>query len=891
MTVQNTIVKNVYVGNGSTTVFPFTFECNKAEHIQAFVKDAVGNISSTTNFKVNLDQKNVTYPNTGEPLPDGYKLIILRQLPLQQLLNLLNQGPFYAEDIEETFDEVVMMLQQMTERIGRSLAVSIDIDAENSFNTIIPLEAGKTFRVKDDGTGFEVTEDPGKVIDGAKALLKQTTLQAEFAKEQADASSQSAVSAQNAANAAEAVAPEYAKTKEVLDNIVSYTNTATEQASIATAKANAANVSATNAAQSYANADAVATQLTEYLATKETLTAPAVDKTLLIEGAAADSKVVGELKGDFDEVVTKTPVSRNLANPAEYIPNKVMISTGTLADSSSSFVMGAIRVVPGEKIYLTLPRSINCFDTNGKNIQSLYYEANPNTWSNEYTVPDGVSTIVITGYNSRLPYMVNRGTELLPYEEYDDTVLYEVKPSVLPKIDELYEDAVRQFVYEPEYTMSKGYMGTSGIVTESENHKYTSKISVNAGDIVSIISSKKAKIRFLCAFGTDGSVNSTAGSVNHLNSYTVPDGVGSVVLTIENIYDGYYKLMISGEHAVSAEKYVKKVELTDNDISVVKNKIRPKLHDKVIGSVNSETGIRMDTCCCQNRTVVFRGNITNFLDIVIGLGHNGNREIFYKIDNESVKLYTSALGNPVVEVEHGLAISGYICVTINANDLTAKITLTTMSGVFTYETISWIKNSAEVFVETDSGSMLTDCELIFSPNDIRKSIWLFGDSYMSYANNRVLYWLKNLGATNFCINALPGEASDRAMTDLMYMLEYSTPSKIIWNMGMNDGDQNSAVNANWETCFNLLKAICGEKGIELILYTVPSVPTVNNEYKNAVIRDSGYRYIDGASAVGASASGVWYDGMLSSDGVHPNKTGAIAIAQEMILTVPELLLN
>ena len=199
MTVQNTIVKNVYVGNGSTTIFPFTFECNKAEHIQAFVKDALGNISSTTNFKVDLEQKNLTYPNTGEPLAKGDKLIILRQLPLQQLLNLLNQGPFYAEDIEETFDEVVMMLQQMTERIGRSLAVSVDIDAENSFNTIIPLEAGKTFRVKDDGTGFEVTEDPGKVIDGAKALLKQTMEQAELAKEQADASSQSAFNAQNAA--------------------------------------------------------------------------------------------------------------------------------------------------------------------------------------------------------------------------------------------------------------------------------------------------------------------------------------------------------------------------------------------------------------------------------------------------------------------------------------------------------------------------------------------------------------------------------------------------------------------------------------------------------------------------------------------------------------------
>lgn len=74
---------------------------------------------------------------------------------------------------------------------------------------------------------------------------------------------------------------------------------ATQKADIATIKADAASTSATNAAQSYANADAVATQLTEYLATKETLTAPAVDKTLLIEGAAADSKVVGELRGDL----------------------------------------------------------------------------------------------------------------------------------------------------------------------------------------------------------------------------------------------------------------------------------------------------------------------------------------------------------------------------------------------------------------------------------------------------------------------------------------------------------------------------------------------------------------------------------------------------------------
>ena len=637
-----------------------------------------------------------------------------------------------------------------------------------------------------------------------------------------------------------------------------------------------------------------------------------VDDTLSISGKAADAKKTGDsissLKDDIDATVTKTPISRNLANPAEYISNKVMTSTGALVDSESksAFVMGKISVTAGETIWSTLPRSINFYDANENNIQSLYTipSAEEGAWDGNITIPEGINYIVITGYNSYMPYMVNRGTELLPYEEYSDEVEYEVKPSVLPdipvekvpsigvdKIIGLNVDSVLPFVYEPEYTMSKGYMTPNGTVTETENHKHTSKISVNAGDVISIVSPKKGNIRFVCAFDENDNAKYPPEIMEQIYSYTVPDGIASVVLTIENRFDGYYKLLIATFRNVSGAKYVSKTELPNNSIAVVKNKVAPKLHDKVSGVVNSETGMKINACCCQNKTIMFRGNISSIADIVIGLGHNGAREIFYKIDSAKVKLYTSASGNPVVDIEHGLAISGYICVTINANDNNAKITVATMSGVFTHETNGWLKNPAEVFVETDSGSVLTDCELIFCPNDIRKSIWLFGDSYMSYADNRVLFWLKNLGAKNFCINALPGEGSDRAMTDLLYMMEYSTPSTIIWNMGMNDDDKNNSVNQNWETCFNLLKAICGEKDIELILYTVPSVPKVDNEYKNAVIRDSGYKYIDGASAVGASASGVWNDGMLSDDGVHPNTTGAIAIAQEMILTVPELLLN
>lgn len=58
---------------------------------------------------------------------------------------------------------------------------------------------------------------------------------------------------------------------------------------------------ATDAANSDASATATAAALTNYLATKETLTAPAVDPTLTISGAGADAKIVGSVaKGLYE---------------------------------------------------------------------------------------------------------------------------------------------------------------------------------------------------------------------------------------------------------------------------------------------------------------------------------------------------------------------------------------------------------------------------------------------------------------------------------------------------------------------------------------------------------------------------------------------------------------
>ena len=127
MTVQNPIVKNVYTGNGATTVFPYTFALNQddGEYVTVVIADEAGAETAVTNFKVDTLSRTVTYPYpAGEPLPEGSRIAIRRAVPMTQELNLENQGPFFAEDIETALDRIVMQVQQIGEQIDRSIKIN-----------------------------------------------------------------------------------------------------------------------------------------------------------------------------------------------------------------------------------------------------------------------------------------------------------------------------------------------------------------------------------------------------------------------------------------------------------------------------------------------------------------------------------------------------------------------------------------------------------------------------------------------------------------------------------------------------------------------------------------------------------------------------------------------
>lgn len=200
MTVQKDVTKNIYVGNGSTRTFPFTFECpaEHPEYIKVYLMQDDGTALATSDYQLDMDARQITYPSSGTALPEGKKLVIMRELPLQQMMNLVNNGPYFAEDVETAFDENVMAMQQIAEKLNRSIIMSVDIDGD-AFVNEVPFEAGKSFRIADDGKSIALTEDPARVREIVLAASDVAQAQARVATEQATV----AVTSANAAKVSE----------------------------------------------------------------------------------------------------------------------------------------------------------------------------------------------------------------------------------------------------------------------------------------------------------------------------------------------------------------------------------------------------------------------------------------------------------------------------------------------------------------------------------------------------------------------------------------------------------------------------------------------------------------------------------------------------------------
>ena len=317
----------------------------------------------------------------------------------------------------------------------------------------------------------------------------------------------------------------------------------------------------------------------------------------------------------------------------------------------------------------------------------------------------------------------------------------------------------------------------------------------------------------------------------------------------------------------------------------------------------------------HDKRLLFSGKITSFDSLTIGHGKiTGNEANWIVItDTNIIEHFVNSGGSEYTgypkTTPHGLTIENNIQIEIvQAEQEKSNVTIVSSGHSFSLNNITWFGSCGDVYAGTTS--TLTDCSLGWTCSKIKSGIWLFGDSYFSLSDSA--RWTSHLfsnGYNNFMLNAYPGEDSTRALNNLNKLLEIDTPKEIVWCMGMNDPDSSSAVNATWKSKLDDVIAICDEKGIELILATIPTVAGGYNpdtqsynvgiqKYKNAIVRASGYRYIDFDSAVGANeTTGVWFnngqvDDMLettqSGSRIHPTSYGALALYQQAIADCPEL---
>ena len=129
MTVSSTINKASYNGDGSQSVFAYTFKIFVDADLQVYVGATLKTINThyTLSGVGSSSGGNVTFTAGNIPAAGLGNVTLLRSLPLTQEVDLINYGKFDAEVVEGQYDKLTMMLQQLQEQTGRTIRFSTTV--------------------------------------------------------------------------------------------------------------------------------------------------------------------------------------------------------------------------------------------------------------------------------------------------------------------------------------------------------------------------------------------------------------------------------------------------------------------------------------------------------------------------------------------------------------------------------------------------------------------------------------------------------------------------------------------------------------------------------------------------------------------------------------------
>ena len=278
MTVSSSTNKVSYSGNGSLTTFAYTFKVFDQDDLTVILRAADGTETTqtiTTHYTVTgvgvASGGNVVF---GSAPASGVTVVIIREQPLTQGLDLVPNDPFPAESLEEALDKLVFMTQKHEEELSRAIKGSrTNVIANSEFTVSATDRANKLFSFDSSGN-LSIAQELGtfrgnwaaSTSYNARDLVKDTSTNNIFLVNTAHTSSGSQPLTTNAnsakydliVDAASATTSQTAAATSATAAASSAT-AAASSATTATTKASEAATSATNAATSATSAASSAT--------------------------------------------------------------------------------------------------------------------------------------------------------------------------------------------------------------------------------------------------------------------------------------------------------------------------------------------------------------------------------------------------------------------------------------------------------------------------------------------------------------------------------------------------------------------------------------------------------------------------------------------------------
>ena len=380
MTISTTIIKNSYSGNGSTSVFNYTFKISLESEMEVIIRSSNGTETVktlTTHYTVggvgNAGGGTVTFTAGNIPVT-GETVILRRDTAQTQTMDLIDNDPMSAETIEDAHDKSIALIQELQEEIDRSIKLSrtntmtsteFTVDAATRANKILAFDSSGeiavtqelgTFRgnwsastsyqvrdlVKDTSTNNIFIATVAHTSSGSQPLTTNTdsakwslivdaasaTTSATAAAASATAAASSATDAETAQTAAETAqtAAELAETNAE----TAETNAATSATTASTAATNAG-TSETNAATSETNASTSATA-----AASSATSAASSATTATTQASAASTSATNAATSASNASTSETNAATSASNAATSETNAATSATTATTQATNA---------------------------------------------------------------------------------------------------------------------------------------------------------------------------------------------------------------------------------------------------------------------------------------------------------------------------------------------------------------------------------------------------------------------------------------------------------------------------------------------------------------------------------------------------------------------------